>query len=88
MTRRVVRVQKLGLQWAHTAQSDDRAGALGGLRPNPMMGRIQRVSPSDLRTSAPIRRRAIWTSLDFLVLAVDDNAGARSIKAGVYNGDA
>jgi hypothetical protein len=26
--------------------------------------------------------------VDFLVLAADDNAGARSIKAGVYNGDA
>lgn len=44
-----------------------------------------------LQASAPIRARHLehlGASVDFLVLAPDDNAGARSIKAGVYNGDA
>ena len=33
MTRRVVRLQKLGLQWAHTARGDLRNGAWTGCVP-------------------------------------------------------
>jgi hypothetical protein len=44
------------------------------------------------RTSGRIRQVGIWTSRGprryLLALAVDDNPGVRSIKAGVYAGGA
>jgi hypothetical protein len=55
------------------------------------MGRIHRAPASDLRTAFQSNGAAFGTAWGHLwkivlALAVDDNAGERSIKARVYNG--